>query len=187
VKKTLQEINKLAAINASKGLKKLFKQEVKLKIPKAQIKDIRKLKPLVGREVMTVGIYLPITGDIKGASLLVFPKETAFALSDSLLKRKQGSTRTLKRIDKAALKEVGNIICGNYFTVFGNMLGIKLIEHVPIFSYSMFGAIISDIIVRFSQKTKEALVIEIEIIFKPKKLKGYFLLLFEPVKITKFL
>ena len=187
MKKSFQDINKLAAKSASQALKKLFKQEVALKIPRAKIANIKQLKPMIDPEEMTVGIYLPVTGHLKGASLLVFPKATAFALTDILLKRKQGLIRKLTRLDKAALKEIGNIICGHYFTVFSNMLSIKIIEHLPNFSYSMFGSIISDIITRFSRFTDEALIIEVDIIFKPKVLKGYFLLLFEPVKITQLI
>ena len=187
MKQSLNKINKLASASASQALKKLFKQNVELKIPMAKIENIKKLKPIIDPEEMTVGIYLPISGDAKGAALLVIPRESAFALSDMLLKRKQGSTRKLTRLDKAALKEVGNIICGQYFTVFSNMLGIKIIEHMPSFSYSMFGAIISDIITRFSRLNDEALIIEVNIVFKPKVMKAYFLLLFEPVKLTRLL
>ena len=187
MKQSLQKINKLASASASQALKKLFKQNVELKIPRAKIENIKKLKPIIDPEEMTVGIYLPISGDAKGAALLVIPRETAFALSDMLLKKKPGSTRKLTRLDKAALKEVGNIICGQYFTVFSNMLGIKIVEQLPNFSYSMFGSIISDIIGKFSQLSNEALIVELNMIFKPKVLKAYFLLLFEPLKITRLL
>lgn len=187
MKQSLQEINKAAAVSASQALKKLFKEDVEFKMPKARIENIKKLRPVIDPGEMTVGIYLPITGDAKGAALLVIPREAAFMLSDLLLKRKQGSTRKLTRLDKAALKEVGNIICGQYFTIFSNKLGIKIIEHIPDFSYSIYGSIISDIIARFSRVTDEALVIEANIIFKPNVLKIYFLLLFEPIKITKLI
>jgi chemotaxis protein CheC len=187
MKHDLQNINKIAAANASSALKKLFRKDVELKIPRARIEHIKKLKPIIDPEEMTVGIYLPISGDAKGAALLVIPREAAFTLSDILLKREQGSTRKLTRLDKAALKEVGNIICGQYFTVFSNKLKIKIIEHIPNFSYSMFGSIISDIIAKFSLVSNEALIIELNIIFKPKVLKAYFLLLFEPVQITKLI
>jgi len=186
VKHNLQSINKIAAANASKALKKLFKKDVELKIPRARVEHIKKLKPVIDPEEMTAGIYLPVSGDVKGAALLVIPRDAAFALCDILLK-KESSTRKLTRLDKAALKEVGNIICGQYFTVFSNELKIKIIEHIPNFSYSMFGAIISDIIARFSQLSDEALIIELNIIFKPKVLKAYFLLLFEPVQITRLI
>lgn len=187
MKLSLQEINKLAAANASQALKKMFKKEMQIKVPAARMENVRKLKPIIDPEEMTVGIYLPIGGDAKGAALLVIPKETAFSLSDILLKRKAGSTRKLTRLDKAALKEVGNIICGSYFTVFSNSLGIKIIEHIPNFSYSIFGSIISDIIARFSRLSEEAVIVELDIVFKPKVMKVYFLLLFEPIKITKLI
>lgn len=187
MKQSLQKINKAAAESASKAMKQLFKEEIELKIPMARVENIRKLKPIISPEEMTVGIYLPISGDVKGAALLVIPRDAAFVLSDILLKREQGSTRKLTRMDKAALKEIGNIICGQYFTVLSNLLGIKIIEHVPNFSYSMFGAIISDIIARFSRVSDEALIVEVNIIFKPKVLKAYFLLLFEPIKLTQLI
>jgi len=187
VKQSLQKINSVAAANASRALKKLFKENVILKIPRATITDVNKIKPPIDPEEMTVGIYLPIGGDVKGAALLVIPRDTSFVLSDILLKKKEGSTRKLTRLDKAALKEVGNIICGQYFTVFSNMLRIKIVENIPHFSYNMFGSIISDIIARFSRLSDEALIVEVNMVFKPKVLKAYFLLLFEPLKITRLL
>lgn len=189
MKQSLQEINKAAAANASIALKKLFKRDVVLKIPTARVENVKKLKPvlkpILAPEEMTVGIYLPISGEIKGSALLVISRETAFVLSDILFKRKEGSTRKLTRLDKAALKEVGNIICGQYLTVFSNMLGIKLIEHIPNFSCSIFGSIISDIIARFSQVNDKAIVVELSMIFKPKVLKAYFLFLLEPIEIMQ--
>jgi len=187
MKQSLQRINRIAATRASRALKKLFKKDLRLKILTARIENVKKLKPIIDPEEMTVGIYLPISGEVKGAALLMIPIEAAFALSDIMLKRKPGSTRKLTRLDKAALKEVGNIICGNYFTVFANMLEIKIIENIPQFSYSMYGSIISDVIARFSRICDEALIVEVDIIFKPQVLHVHFLLLFEPIKITRLI
>ncbi len=174
----LQEINKQAAVNASRALSKLIGRTVSVDISKAEVKNVEKLTPIIGQEEIAVGIYLPVTGDVKGASLLIFPKETAFTLSDLLVRREPGTTRKLTELDESALKEVGNIISGNYFTVLSNKLGVKIIEHIPRFSFDMFGAIIGQIITKFVQEVEKALIIEIEFIFKPITLKGYFLLLF---------
>ena len=174
----LQEINKKAAFNASRALSKLIDKPVKVEIAKAEVKDVEKLSPVIEKEEIIAGIYLPVTGDVKGASLLIFPKETAFTLSDLLVKREPGTTRKLTDLDKSALKELGNIISGNYFTVLSNQLDIKIIEHVPCFSFDMFGAIINQIITKFAREAEKALIIEIEFVFKPLTLKGYFLLLF---------
>jgi len=179
VEDKLQEINQQAASNASNALSKLIDEPVGLGISKAEIKKVEDLSPVIDPEEIVAGIYLPVTGDIKGASLLLFPKETAFTLSDLLSRRESGTTRKLTKLDESALKEVGNIISGNYFTVLSNELQAKIIEHVPSFSFDMFGAIINQIIAKFAQGAEKALVIEIEFIFKPRTLKGYFLLLFD--------
>ena len=175
----LQEINEQAAAKASQALSKLIDRAVEVGISKAEVKKVEDLSPLIGIEDIVAGIYLPVTGDISGAALLIFPKDTAFILSDLLVKREPGTTRKLTPLDESALKEVGNIISGNYLTVLANILQIKIVEHIPNFSFDMFGAIVSQIIGEFAQKTENALVIEIEFIFKPETFKSYFLLLFE--------
>jgi len=174
----LQKINKQAALNASHALSKLIDRPVSVEISKAEIKKVEAISPLIGSEEIVAGIYLPVTGVIKGAALLIFPKETAFTLSDLLVGREPGTTRKLTELDESALKEVGNIISGNYLAVLSNTLQAKIIEHTPSFSFDMFGAIISQIIAKFAQETEKALVIEIGFGFKPITIKGYFLLLF---------
>jgi len=175
----LQEVNEQAAVNASEALSKLIDRQVEVEISRTEVKKVEDLSPLIGLEEIVAGIYLPVTGDISGATLLIFPKETAFALSDLLVKREPGTTHKISELDTSALKEVGNIISGNYLTILSNVLQVKIIEHIPNFSFDMFGAIVSQIITAFAQKTQEALVIEIEFTFKPETFKGYFLLLFE--------
>jgi len=174
----LEQINKEAADKASAALSKLIDRPVEVAISKANVKKVENISPLIGIEDVVAGIYLPVTGDIKGTALLIFPQETAFILSDLLVKRPPGTTRKLTPLDESALKEVGNIISGNYLTVLSNTLQIKIVEHMPNFSFDMFGAIVSQVITRFAQKTEKALIIEIEFTFKPETLQGYFLLLF---------
>ncbi len=186
--KKLQEINKQASLSMSRALSGLIDRPVDVRTTKAEVKKVEELSPIIGPEEIVAGIYLPITGDIKGAALLIFPEETAFTLCDLLVKRKLGTTRRLSGLDKSALKEMGNILCGNYLAVFSNTLQVKIIEHIPSFSFDMFGAVISQIITNCAQKVKTVLVVEIEFIFKPETLKGYFLFLFEleHIKATTF-
>lgn len=182
----LQEINKQAALNASGALSKLIGRPVSIGISKAEVKRVEEVSPFIGPEEIVAGIYLPVTGDIKGAALLIFPKETAFTLSDLLVRREPGTTRKLTQLDKSALKEVGNIISGNYLAVLSNTLQVKIIEHIPNFSFDMFGAIVSQIIAKFAQSSEKALVIEVGFTFKPVTLKGYFLLLFRMEEFDAF-
>ena len=187
MKNKLLEISKQAALSASRALSKLIGKPAKIEILNVNVKSVEALNPIIEPEEMVAGIYLPVTGTVKGASLLIFPKETAFTLSDLLVRREPGATRKLTELDKSALKEVGNILSGNYFTTFSNMLQVKIIEHIPQFSFDMFGAILSQIISDFAHEAEKALVIEMEFTFKPIRLKGYFLLLLRMDEINAIL
>lgn len=183
----LKEINKQAALRSSLALSKLVDQPIRVKVCRVGVVKVEEIYSDLDPEEIVAGIYLPIKGSVQGASLLIFPKETAFILSDLLVKREPGTTRKLTKLDESALKEVGNIVSGNYFSVLSNVLQTKIIESVPRFSFDMVGAVVSQIISKFAQEAEKALLIEVEFIFKPVKLRGYFLILFRLEEINALL
>ena len=176
-----QKLSKMtdeAARNASRALTKLSGEKVTVEVSKAEVTKIQRKFPDIEPESIVAGIYLPITGEVKGASLLIFPEKIAYTLCDVLVKRPAGTTRKLTELDKSALKEVGNIICGSFLTVFSNTLKIKIVEHVPSLSFDMFGAVVDVIIAEFAQKAEQALVIEVKFVFEHANIKGYVVLIF---------
>jgi len=177
-KAKLSKMTDEAAKFASRALTKLSGENVVVEVSKLEITKIQRKFPDIGPESIVAGIYLPITGDVKGASLLIFPEKIAYALADLLVKRVPGTTHKLTELDKSALKEVGNIICGSFLTVFSNTLKIKIVENVPSFSFDMFGAVVDVIIAGFAKKAEEALVIEVKFVFEHAKIKGYVVLIF---------
>ena len=174
----LKQITDAAAQNASNSLSKLTGEKVGVEVSKAAITNVSRVFPSIEAESRVVGIYLPVTGEIKGASLLIFPEKIAYTFCDVLVRRKVGITHQFTKLDESALKEVGNIICGSFLTVFSNTLKIKIIEHIPQFSFDMFGAVVDQIIAEFALKADKALVIEITFVFEKTPLKGYVVLLF---------
>ena len=175
---TLEDVTREAAENTSKALSKLLNREVGIEFLKVGIKKVDDLCPLIPAEEIVAGILMPVTGDAEGAALLVFPDETALALTEFLMDREPGTSRQLTEFDKSALSEVGNIIVGAYLTVVSNTVAAKLIEHVPEFAYDMFGAIISQVVAKFAEEAEDVFVVEIEFAFPPESLRGYFLLVF---------
>lgn len=167
-----------AAEFASSALTKLSGENVTVNVSKAEIAKIQREFPDIGPESIVAGIYLPISGDVKGASLLIFPEKIAYTLCDVLVRRSLGTTHKLTELDISALKEVGNIICGSFLTVFSNTLKIKIVENVPSFSFDMFGAVVDVIIAGFAKSAEDALVIEVKFIFEHAKIKGYVVLIF---------
>ena len=67
----LSEINKQAALKASEALSKMISGSVDVEIRKAEIRRIAELSPMIEAEEIVAGIYLPITGQVNGASLLL--------------------------------------------------------------------------------------------------------------------
>lgn len=174
----LQEINELAALRTGEALSKLVGRPASVAFSDPQARRTEEASLTVGPEEMAAGIYLPVTGDVEGAALVIFPKEAAFILCDLLVRRPSGTTRKLSELDESALKEAGNIICGNYVAVMANMLGVRMIEHPPGFSFDMCGAITSQVVAQCAQKAEKALVVEIEFDIAPAILDGYLLLIF---------
>jgi len=184
----LTKMSDKAAKKASLALSKLSNEKVAVEFAKSAITKIQSnVLTEIDPESIVAGVYLPITGEIKGATLLLFPKKFAFDLCDILAGRKQGTTRQLTELDQSAIKEVGNIVCGNLMTVFSNILKVRIIEHAPVFSFDMFGAISDQIIVQFAQKTEEVLTIEIKLSLKNIQIKGYILVVLEVKKIEAIL
>jgi len=182
----LTEIANEATKKASLALLKLSDDEASVEFTKIEVGKIQKVFSEIDPELIVTGVYLPISGDVKGASLLIFPKEIAYALCDVLVKRKAETARQLTEIDKSALKEVGNIVLGSLLTVFSNSLKMKMIEHLPEFSHDMFGALVDQIITQFIQKAEEVLTIELLFHFKrTTNIKGYVFLIFgtEEIKV----
>ena len=176
----LREVGHVGAQHAATALSKMIGQTVKAKLLAARMTSLDDLPELVGdRETMVSGIYLPVTGDISGSLLMVFPQKSALTLVDVLLKKKLGTTKKLSEMDKSALSEAGNILAGNCLTALSHVLEMHLVEHIPDSAHGMVGALIDNVAIAFGQKAERALIIQVELSTEAKiKVVGYFFLLF---------
>lgn len=174
----LENLGSAAAQRASEALSKLTGRPAHVEVVRAEIRPVTELAPAIGPEEVVVGVYLSVTGDATGASLLVFPKESALVLADLLAGREPGTTTGLSGLDESALKEVGNILTGAYLAVLSDATGVRLVEHVPNLTCDMFGAIASQIVAGLAQEDAEALIVEVEFTFQEPVLKSYLILFF---------
>ncbi len=179
-KDALREVGYIGAGHAATALSKLVGQRIDVSIPVASAVPLAQLPEMLGgREELVTGVYLPLTGDLEGSVLLVFPQRSARTLVDLLMRREVGTTTTLSEIDQSALKEVGNILSGNCLTALSQFLGMRLVEHIPDLAHDMVGAVVDAIIIKFGQRAEQALVIVVEMTTKEKvKIRAYFFLLF---------
>lgn len=182
--KELQSIHEEACVQISGALAKLTYRRAIVDIVNPNLKKLEEFCPTVGLKEEGAGVCLPFSGAIKGIALLLFSQETAFNLADLLIKREVGTTEKLTELDKSALKEVGNIVCGTYLTTFSNRTGTKIVQHAPEFSFDMLEVILEQTITEFGQSPEKVLAIETEFnftvpIFKDYIYRSYFVALFE--------
>ena len=183
----LTSITKEASEKASEALLKLTHQQASIEFTKIEVGKVKTVFLKLDPESVVTGVYLPISGDTQGASLLIFPEKVSHLLCDMLMNREPGTTLKLNEYGKSALNEVGNIILGSILTVLSNNLKLKMIEHMPNFCQDMLGALVDQVIVQFIQKSEEVLIAELVFHFTGNEVKGYVLLIFETEEIKKLI
>lgn len=173
----LDQINADASQHCSDALSKLVHKKMEVEFSKPVIADITQVSPLVGSQELGVGIYLTIAGGVTGSCLFLFSHAVSLSLCDLITRRGARHHQELSSFDKEVLKEIGNILLGNYLTVLSNRLDREIIGGLSHFSSGMFGAILEEVVVDFSKNADKAMVIRIELTIGGIGMKGYVLLL----------
>ena len=174
----LREISKAGTDNASKALSSMTGRTVEIKTISTKFIEIEQIPQFYGPEEVVTAVYLPITGDINGCSLLVFDKDSARRVGDLLI-QKADVTEPSADLYESALKEIGNIMSGSFLNATADMLDVQLVEGVPTISTNMMGAITDQLIGEFAQTTKQALAIQIGFILRDVEVTAYLFKLFE--------
>jgi len=175
-----REIGYIGAGHAANALSKMMGSTIDVELTLSSIFPITSLPKAVGnRETLVTGVYLPITGDVKGATLVVFPHKSALLLADLLLKREPGTAKRLDMMEESALKEVGNILAGSCLTALSYLLEIYLLEHVPTLAQGMLGALMDNVAVQLGRKAEQSLIIGLNMTARTDvRIEAFFLLLF---------
>lgn len=182
--KHLQEIHEEACIKSSGTLARLIGGQAIVDIANPRIKKLKELTPTIGPDKAVAIVCLPVSGEVEGAALLMVFPQTAFDLSDLLIKKDWGATKELDELDKSALEELGNIICGSYFTTISNRAGIKIVVHAPRLSFNTLETTLEQTYGKLTQNQEDVVALETEFnftvpAFKGHLFKSYFLVLFQ--------
>lgn len=134
---------------------------------------------------MGAGVILPVTGKVDGAALLWFPEEVALLITRHLMPASQHETELRPGpIDDSAMREVANIICGNYLTVVANALHTKIMPGLPTLACGTLGSILEHFFKRFSPGPRQVIKVDIEISLSGTVVAGHMLLRLNPNKLA---
>lgn len=176
---TLNDICKSSMLNATKALSKVVQTPIGLHIKSIEVNHIDDINKLMKGDKTVVTLSSPITGKLKGASFLIYTKETAFTICDILLNRTSGITKKLSDLEISALSEVANIVFGNFLTSFAHSLQIDILVHqAATFYCAPFSELYAQILRMLSKNVKHPFF-KISFDFQHSKLKGYIIIVFD--------
>lgn len=174
----LKRLSQAAANNAATSLTKLTGMNTKIDIYNIQVDQIQNQLKSFSLDSLVASIQLPIQGDIKGSTLLLFPNETAEQLTQILTDDKFHSFTLKEDLKLSSLKEIGNIVCGSFLTVIANKLEIHVVEYLPVITFDTLSTVLNNLH-REEDEHDAALLIEIHFDFDEKEITGYIVLAFE--------
>ncbi|MFC2163044.1 CBS domain-containing protein [Candidatus Altiarchaeota archaeon] len=182
-----ERLNDLAADamnHSAHAVTQMIGKEVEISISEIVYVPLDGVVDLFGTDSEPVaGISLELTKDILGNALVMFPEETAHELVDMLMSQDPGTTREMDDMGKSALKELSNIMVGNYMAVLDEQLSLAAEYEVPSFTFEKIGSILGKMASRNEDSSKHVLASRTDIRIEGKELKGYFLFMLDPESI----
>lgn len=171
----LKEANNIGAGHAAIALSQMLDRKIMIAVPRSEIIPSEVfIKNMVGnKDDIVAGIYLKTLGDVQGAMIYLFKKESALRLTDLLLARTEGTTKFVDEKAQSALKEVGNILTGAFLSVLSDMVGLKVFNQAPHYTLDKAEVIMYGVCDEIFGDHKERLCLATEFIESTSKINGF--------------
>ena len=169
----LQEICNTSVMKAVAAMSKTLNTTLKFDIKDIKIEPIQKIDLPDHFNESIVGLYVSIDSSIKGGSVLMSTTKSALATCDLMLSRDEGCTHQITEVEESALKELVNIVLGNFLTSFAHSLFTTSLMHSPaIYEQDTSTAITRHIRSTLSNTIGENRVVNIAFTYEHSNIKG---------------
>ena len=177
----LREVANIGAGHAATALSTMTGRAIMINVPTL---TLARLADVPGHVVSDAAapvavVLLRMLGDFTGRALLVVPTEIACRLSELLLRRPPHSSPSIGRLERSALKECGNILCGAYLNALADFMHVTLLPSPPMLAVDAACAVLSPAFL--PGRAGDDQVMCVESTFQMREagtaLRGYFLLL----------
>jgi chemotaxis protein CheC len=167
----LGELANIGSGTAGTALSTLIGRPVDISVPSVSAMDVEAAVDAAGDAAREVRATLvPISGDLEGSALIVFPPDDAATLCRLLGVDPEGEDGA------SALAEIGNILCSSYLVALGSMLGMEIDPSPPETAWDLLGAIVASVLLAQGD-VDEALLLDSELLVEGESCGLSFLLL----------
>jgi len=173
----LKEIGNIGAGNAMTALSQMLQCKVDMKVPQVRLLEFSEVGEMMGgEEVIMVGVFLGVEGDITGSMMFMVEEQNARHLIQKITMGMLPSGSEFEEMGLSAMKEVGNIITGAYLNSLSTLTNLKIFPTPPALTVDMAGAILSVPAIQFGVFGDKILLIQSQ--FSDEiQLDGYFILI----------
>ena len=129
-----------------------------------------------GEELIMVGVFLGVEGDITGSMMFMVQEESAKHLIQKITMGMLPPGSEFEDMGLSAMKELGNIITGAYLNSLSTLTNLKIFPTPPALTVDMAGAILSVPAIQFGIFGDKILLIQSQF-YDEIELDGYFILI----------
>lgn len=175
----LKEVANIGAGHAATALSQLTNRRIMISVPRINIARLEEVPDLLGKpQDVVAAVLMHMLGDLTGRTLLLFPELVARRLCDILLRRPSGGTTSFDAIEQSCLKEVGNILSGQYMNALSDFMGMLLLPSVPSLVVDLSAAVLTTTYLNFGHDRDFVFCVETSFQLEAEdSLRGHFLLL----------
>jgi chemotaxis protein CheC len=166
----LKELANIGTGHATTALSQMLSGRLfQLVVPDAQMLPFSEAAEYVGgAEQIVVGIFVVVSGDVKGHMAFLLPLDSALVLLRLLIGDDSGELNELAR---SALQEIGNIMITSYLNALSKMTNLLMAPSVPGVAIDMAGAVWQSVLAG-AQVTNEVTVIRTEFFADGESIEG---------------
>lgn len=173
----LKELGNIGAGNAMTALSQMLQTKVDMKVPQVRLLEFSEVSEMMGgEELIMVGVFLGVEGDITGSMMFMVEEQTARHLIQKITMGMLPSGSEFEEMGLSAMKEVGNIITGAYLNSLSTLTNLKIFPTPPALTVDMAGAILSVPAIQFGIFGDKILLIQSQF-HDEIQLDGYFILI----------
>jgi len=172
----LKEANNIGAGHAALALSQMIGKKIMIAVPRSDIVPSEIfIKNMVGdKSEIVIGVYLKTLGDVQGAIIFMFRKDSALKLCNLLFFEKQGSAKFIDERCQSALKEVGSILTGAFFAVLSDYFDLRIFHQTPFCAFDKAEIIMYGVCEQIFGDQNERMCLATEFIESGSKITGSF-------------
>ncbi len=175
----LKEFGNLGSGHAITALSELVNEKVDVSLTAVNLVPFWKIPDLFDNpNTDAFGIYSDIINKTDLSIIQIFTKESMINLANHLSdndKINVSDIKSIKDLDDLSIsiiREIGNILSGNYASALANLLSISLVPNVPIVALDNLNAMLDTLIAKYSKFSDYTIIVKTRLSVKEIKLNG---------------